>query len=257
MTSPIVRTQNLCVEFQGIRVLQDLSFDIAPGDYVGIVGPNGSGKTTLLRTLLGYVKPTKGLIELYGSRSDHFSQWSRIGYLPQASPSTLAGFPVTAEEVVTTGLLPTKRFPRRIRKKDREVVRAVLEQVGADSFSHRLIGRLSGGQRQRVFLARALVCKPELLILDEPTAALDPEFRTLFYKTLLEENKTRGVTVLLVTHDSATVGEQARKLLYLDSRLIYYGSFKDFCKSSEMTRYFGAPQQHAMCHCHPAERKAI
>ena len=114
----------------------------------------------------------------------------------------------------------------------------------------RRIGDLSGGQRQRVLLARALVNRPQLLLLDEPTLALDPDSRNAFYELLATLNRRDGVTVVLVTHDSATAGNFASHLLYLDRVVIFSGSFTDFCAAPEMTARFGAFAHHTICHQH-------
>ena len=114
----------------------------------------------------------------------------------------------------------------------------------------KLIGALSGGQQQRVLLARALVKEPELLILDEPTIAIDPEIRERFLNVLSGLNRDGGVTVLLVTHDTGSIGKYAKKLLYLEREVVFYGGFDEFCLSEEMTKVFGAFAQHLICHRH-------
>jgi zinc transport system ATP-binding protein len=124
-----------------------------------------------------------------------------------------------------------------------------MEILGVTNLGNRPIGRLSGGQQQRILLARALVHHPQLLILDEPTVALDPQSRESFYATVKKLNKEKGVTVLLVSHDVGSVGHYASKLLYLDREIIFYGTFDDFCKSPKMSDYFGAGQ-HLICHRH-------
>src|SRR6185369_9546820 len=143
-------------------------------------------------------------------------------------------------ETVALGLLSLKRFPRRLTRHDRERVDAILETLGVFDLRGKLIGELSGGQQQRVLLARALVNEPELLILDEPTAALDPETRERFYQQIAEINRSRGVTVLLVTHDTGAIGLHETKMLYLDKLVIFYGSFEEFCCSEDMSTIFGA-----------------
>jgi zinc transport system ATP-binding protein len=115
---------------------------------------------------------------------------------------------------------------------------------------NKLIGDLSGGQQQRVLVARAIVNEPELLILDEPTTALDPETREKFFHTLQELNQNKKVTIILITHDIGSIGKYASKLLYLDKRIIFYGSFEDFCSSADMESYFGEFAQHLICHRH-------
>ena len=133
---------------------------------------------------------------------------------------------------------------------DMDKINVTLNELGILHLKHKLIGELSGGQLQRVLLARAIVNDPELLVLDEPTAALDPETRGRFYAMIADINRTRGVTILLVTHDSGAVGEHASKMLYLDKKVLFFGSFDEFCCSPEMSTLFGEHSQHLMCHRH-------
>jgi len=245
-----VSIQGLFFSYQGNEALRDISCDIRLGDYVGIVGPNGSGKSTLVRCILGLNRPDRGAITLLGAPLAEFSSWDRIGFLPQGLKIFNSNFPATVEEIVRLGRLSKKRFPRRFDVSDNEAVERALELMGIASFAKRLIGELSGGLRQRALLARALVNEPDILILDEPTTALDPETRESFYSTVSELNNSRGVTVLLVTHDSSTIGLYASKLLYLDKRIVFYGTFEEFCHSSNMTEVFGHHGQHLICHRH-------
>lgn len=240
----------LSFAYQGVDVLRDITCAIPTGDYVGVVGPNGSGKSTLMRCLLGLNRVERGEISLFGVPLATFSDWHRIGYLPQGLQLFNPNFPATVEEVVRLGRLAGKRFPRRFDKGDTTAVDKSLELMGIASIRKRLIGELSGGLRQRALLARALVNAPEILILDEPTTALDPDTRENFYKLLHDLNTERGTTVLLVTHDSSTVGLYASRLLYLDKRIVFYGTFQEFCSSSDMTGLFGHQSQHLICRRH-------
>lgn len=250
MSREVVRAERLGVSYRVGQVLEDISFLIEAGDYVGIVGPNGSGKSTLVRALIGLCTICDGSASLFGIPCARFDEWGRIGYLPQNLGLYNPVFPATVAETVALGLLSRKRFPRRITRHDRETVERMLEELGVSDLKNKLIGELSGGQQQRVLLARALVNEPELLILDEPTAALDPETRERFYRLIAEINRTRGVTVLLVTHDTGAIGQHASKMLYLDKRLLFFGSFDQFCRSPEMSALFGEHSQHLMCHRH-------
>jgi zinc transport system ATP-binding protein len=215
-----------------------------------VVGPNGSGKSTLVKALLGITRCDEGDITLFGTHLSDFNDWQKIGYLPQNLNLFNPIFPATVSEVVGLGLLAGKKFPRRMNRDDASHIEETLELMGIAELRRRLIGDLSGGQQQRVMLARALVNKPGLLILDEPTAALDPETRDRFYALISEVNRLRGITIILVTHDSATVGSCASRLLYLDKKLIFYGTFKEFCASPEMTGHFGDAAQHQICRLH-------
>jgi zinc transport system ATP-binding protein len=256
MSITVLDVQNVTVKYQTTPVVERVSFQVAAGDYVGIVGPNGSGKSTLIKTILGLVAHADGTIRLFDQDQRMFTDWQRIGYLPQITYLAKQGFPATVREIVASGLLSRKRFPRRLMRQDQQAVDRVLATLQIDSLQRHLIGKLSGGQRQRVFLARALVADPDLLILDEPTTAIDPVIREQFYQTLHDLNRQCQITILLITHDSSTIGQYASKLLYLDRKVIFYGSFQDFCSSAAMTSYFGEFAQHLICHQHHANNRA-
>ena len=250
MPVDVIRAEHVHFQYNGMEVLTDASFTLGKGDYLGLVGPNGSGKTTLIRLLLGFLSARKGSILLFGENPPQFKEWRRVGYLPQRMASFNPRFPATVGEVVSLGLLSRKRFPKRIVKSDRAFVDRALDLMDIGSIRGKLIGELSGGQQQRVFLAKAMVGEPELLILDEPTTALDPETRERFFGTLTELNRDKGVTIIIITHDIGTIGEYASKLLYLDKTVIFCGTFGDFCNSSGMANYFGEFSQHVICHMH-------
>ena len=245
-----VEIADLTVRYQQHPVLENISFSVVAGDYVAIAGTNGCGKTTLIRTILGLSEEYSGTIKLFGQEITRFSEHHRIGYLPQISYLSRQGFPAAVREIVASGLLSLKHFPKRTEKKDAAAVDRVLSLLRIEPLKNKLIGRLSGGEKQRVLLARALVSEPELLILDEPTASLDPSARNEFYETLSELNRKMNVTVLMVSHDSGTVGQYASKLLYLNRRMVFYGSFQEFCISDDMSRYFGKFEQHLICRQH-------
>ncbi len=246
----IISIEGLSFSYHGAEVLHDITCDIKNGDYVGVAGPNGSGKSTLMRCLLGLNRVEKGTISLFGIPRDSFNEWSRIGFLPQGLQLFNPNFPATVEEIVRLGRLSVKKFPRRFDASDVAATSRALELMGISAMKNKLIGELSGGLRQRTLLARALVNNPDILILDEPTTALDPETRESFYETLRNLNSVNGTTILLVTHDSSTVGLYASKLLYLDKRIVFYGSFEEFCHSTKMTEVFGHQSQHLICRRH-------
>lgn len=250
MPGEIVSTDLLSCRYREGRVLEDISFKVERGDYVGIVGPNGSGKSTLIKALLGLVTISDGSASLFGTLLEDFRDWHKIGYLPQSLHLVNPVFPATVHETVGLGLLSLKSFPKRLNRADTLKINSTLDELGILDLKHKLIGELSGGQLQRVLLARAVVNDPELLVLDEPTAALDPETRGRFYTMIADINRSRGVTILLVTHDSGSIGEHASKMLYLDKKMLFYGSFIEFCHSPEMSSLFGEHSQHLMCHRH-------
>jgi len=250
MSDAVLTIKGLHAGYHGTEALRDVSFSVNPGEYIGVCGPNGSGKSTLVKVILGLLAPTAGEISLLGTPQSGFREWRRIGYLPQGLQFFNPHFPATVDEVVRLGRLAGKGFPKRFDREDAAAVARTMEWMGISHIKGCMIGELSGGLRQRVLLARALVNDPELLVLDDPTTALDPETRESFYELIFEMNRDRKATVLLVTHDTATIGKYASHLLYLDKQVIFFGSFDDFCNSTEMTGFFGAHGQHLVCHRH-------
>ncbi len=244
----LIEVKRLSVEYGGVPALSDVSVDVEKGDYLGIVGPNGSGKTTFIKALLGRI-PFQGEIFFEGKSFTEFTRSRHLGYLPQKMAFLDQRFPATVLEIALSGVYCCKRFPKRILPKDKKAALEALDLLGIADLENKLIGRISGGQQQRVLLARALVHHPEVLILDEPTAALDPESREIFYKVIDEFNKKKGMTILMVTHDTGSIGRYASRLFYVDRTVIFLGTFGEFCKSPEMTEYFGEGQ-HIICHRH-------
>lgn len=238
--------ENLALSYGRHEVMSNINFAVEQGDYIGLAGPNGSGKTSLIKAILGLLPPTAGEItfdsSLTGGRS--------VGYLPQKAIQSDTLFPAKVKEVVSMGLLAYKRLPKFFNASDYIKVDAVLQKLGVADLADKKIGSLSGGQQQRVLLARAMVSSPRLLVLDEPTSALDPKIREEFYELLRQLNERDGVTILLVSHDMASIGKYTKKLMYLDRRIVFYGSYDEFCGSEEMGAYFGPLSQHQFCWMH-------
>lgn len=249
MNTNALELDNCSVSYQNIEAVSNVTLSIGQGDYVGIVGPNGSGKSSLIKAVLGLL-PSSGNIKLLGVPLQNFSQWSQVGYLPQKQYTINPLFPATVTEVVSLGLLSTKNIPKRLSASDRAHINDVMAWLEVSDIKDKMFARLSGGQQQRVFLARAMVNNPKLLILDEPTVALDPLSRENFYRITKHINTQHKVTVILVTHDTGSIGQYASKMLYLDKKMVFFGGFEDFCGSPDMSSYFGTHTQHLMCHRH-------
>lgn len=244
--SVILKVKNISIEYNSIPALKDVSFELESGAYVGLAGPNGAGKSSLVKAILGLESLNSGEIELFGQPLSSFSQWEKIAYLPQKHEYNQL-FPASVLEVVISGLAGLPRQPQRESEKR---ARALLIDLEIAEEENKLFSRLSGGQQQRVLLARALIRQPELLILDEPTTALDPQVRKKFFNILQKINQEQGTAIIMVTHDTADIGRYAESLLYLDRNLIFYGPFADFCDSQKMKDYFGDFSQHLICHQH-------
>lgn len=226
----LIEVINLAVNYGDFRALHDVNFSLNEGDFLAVVGPNGSGKSTLIKTISGLIKPNEGNIK----RS---STLTHIGYLPQKSTYADPRFPATVKEIVASGLLGNKRFPRFINDKDHNDIYEALKLLKIEDLQNKRIGHLSGGQQQRALLARALVSNPSILVLDEPTGALDPTSRECFYSTLQEMNEKHNVTIVIVSHDSHEIGNYAKSILFLDRQVLYFGDFDGFSESS-VAHYF-------------------
>lgn len=245
----VIDVKNLTIRYEDIEVFRSVNFTLHEGDYVALTGPNGSGKSTLLKAILNLVKKDAGEISLFDKPIESFSQWHKIGYVPQKLSLT-PFFPATVREIVTLGLISRLSKFGRFKDIDYKKVDSILELMGILEIRNKNITKISGGQMQRVIIARALVSDPEILIFDEPTTALDPETREKFFEILEDLNKNKGVTIILVTHDTGSVGRYAKKLMYFDRKIIFFGTFDDFCKSEKMEYYFGYSSQHIICHRH-------
>ena len=199
------------------NVLNDVSLTIYEDDFLGVIGPNGGGKTTLLKTILGLIRPESGTINFYDKGIKVPS--INVGYLPQINQIDKK-FPISVSEVILSGITPNKKFFRRYNAEERKRVVHVADQLGISSLLNRAIGELSGGQLQRVLLGRAIIDKPKLIILDEPSTYVDKLFETDFYKLLGEINK--DIAIMLVSHDVGTIISLVKNIACVNLGLHYH-----------------------------------
>ncbi len=214
---PAIEVKNLSFGYtKDEPVIHNTSFEIAPKEFVGIIGPNGGGKTTLLKLLLGFIKPWKGSISIFGHPPQSYP--NSIAYVPQNLRFDRQ-FPITVIELVLEGRLAHLPWWGKFSKKDREKALQALEMVGLAQLKNRPFGTLSGGQAQRVLIARALAQEPEILFLDEPTANVDVQAESDIRDILYKVNKT--LTILMVTHDIRAVISQVGKVLCIQGKVEY------------------------------------
>jgi len=223
---PLVCLHDISFSYDGQPVLEDIDLHIEKGEYLGLLGPNGSGKSTLLKIILGLLSPIKGQVELFGTPLDKFTNWHKVGYIPQKATQLDSRFPITVKEVV--GLNAT----------DKTKVSEALAKVGMEKFSHRLIHELSGGQQQRVFIAKALAGGPELLLLDEPTVGIDSESQKEFY-SLLENLHRSGLTIVLVSHDTEDIVREVSRIICVNKRLVCHVTPKEFIAGNYYDQLYG------------------
>jgi zinc transport system ATP-binding protein len=211
---PVIEIQNLCVNYEATVALKGVDLTVRKGDVFGIIGPNGGGKSTLLKAILGLVQPTQGTVRILGEPPERGRR--HIGYVPQFAQFDRE-FPISVLDVVLMGCLSRKPRVSWYTKEDRATALDALKSVGMDGFADKHISSLSGGQKQRVFIARAFVCKPAILLLDEPTASVDQNIKESIYDLLLRIQKS--MTVVLVTHDIGAVSSLVNRVACLNQTL--------------------------------------
>lgn len=227
----LVRLHEVTFGYDSQAVLEAVTFDIRPTEFVGVVGPSGSGKTSLLRLLLGTVAPQRGSV--------HRNAGLAVGYVPQLETVNW-NFPVTVSECVLMSR-PQHRWPWPSRSERVEVAR-VLDRLGIGGLAGRHIRELSGGQQQRMFVARALLRRPQLLLLDEPTSGVDVASRHDMLH-LLGDLNAEGVAIVLTTHDLNGVAAHLPELVALNRELIARGTPQAVITPPVLERTFGAPME--------------
>ena len=215
----VIQARDLSFAYGKKIILESVNLSITRGDFIWIVGPNGGGKTTLVKLLLGLIKPKSGTLEVLGHSP--IQARPRIGYMPQQihiDPK----FPMTVLDVVLTGRLGLNGDSNR--KNDREAAMIALEQVDLVERANDKMANLSGGQQRRMFIARALACNPEILILDEPMANLDAVVERQVRELLFRLNQE--LTVLMVSHDPTLVSEQVESVICVNRRVAIHQTYE-------------------------------
>ncbi|MFC1925857.1 metal ABC transporter ATP-binding protein [Chloroflexota bacterium] len=219
VSEEIVKLKDVWAYYDGVPVLKGVSLSVERDDFLGIIGPNGGGKTTLLKVILGLITPSNGKVSVMGKPAKRGRD--KIGYVPQHNLFD-RDFPINVWDVVLMGRYSKTGLLRRYNEEDRRIARSALERVGMFDHRERQMGKLSGGEQQRVFIARALASEPRLLLLDEPTASVDPTMQTEFYELLA--SLKQQMAIVLVSHDLGVISVYVEKIACLNQELFYHGS---------------------------------
>lgn len=231
---PIIKLDNITAGYDGKTALKNVSLTVYDHDFLGIIGPNGGGKTTLVRIILGLMKPANGNVTYLRDGKD--VKEITMGYLPQYNDIDKK-FPISIYEVVLSGLSRQKRFMRPYTAEQHEQVRKTIERMELHGLEQRAIGTLSGGQLQRVLLARAIVSKPEVVVLDEPNTYIDQRFQEQMYKML--ETINRDCAIIIVSHDVGTILQNVKDVACVNTTLHYHASTE--IPEDELQEHFGCP----------------
>ncbi len=252
MTDAVIEVDGLNVNRNGRRVIEDATFTVGCGAYMGVVGPNGGGKTTLLQAVLGIIPRESGSIRILGRPMDEFDEWSRLAWVSQHSISFDEKFPINVRELVGLGRINRGNLAKPLKREDWVKVDEVLGFMGISELADRRVGHLSGGQKQRVFVAKALVRDPEVLILDEPVAGVDAEAQELFYMKLSDLNGREGTTIVIVSHDLAAVFCRMSDVMCVNRR-VYTSPISPDADPNEVLRKAYGEHFHFVFHEHTCE----
>ena len=253
MSRNAVELHDVTYSFGGTHpVLRGVSLDVEHRDFLAVIGPNGGGKSTLLRVILGLLKPDSGTVRVFGEPPEEARR--RMGYVPQ-STTFKRDFPILALDAVLMGRLSGIRPFAGYSDADRAAALEKMELLGIRDLADEKVGNLSGGQRQRVFIARALATDPDLLLLDEPAASVDPGNQNSFYHLLGQLND--HMTIVMVTHDIGAVSSYVKTVACLNVGLASHGEGVDHDSMSEA---YGCPIEllaHGVPHRFLGERRDL
>ena len=230
----LISCKDAAFAYEGNPVVRGVTFEAHDGEYLCVAGANGSGKSTLIKGLLGLLPLQKGVVTL-GVKA------GEIGYLPQYKAAQ-KDFPASVFEVVLSGRQGSRGIRPFYTREDKRAAEEQLNRLGLGDLRNRCYRELSGGQQQRTLLARALCAARRLLVLDEPTAGLDPLAAADLYRLIRERNERSRIGVIMVSHDIKTAMTQAKRVLHLEGEQVFLGDPEAYEKSPPGRRFLtGAP----------------
>jgi manganese/zinc/iron transport system ATP- binding protein len=236
LSTPAIEIEDLTVAYGERPALWDIDLKVPTGVMMGLIGPNGAGKSTLIKTVMGLIKPAAGTVRIFGKPLSETG--SRVAYVPQRS-SVDWDFPATVMDVALMGCFGRLGWLGRPKSIDRQTAREALARVGISNLATRPVHQLSGGQQQRVFLARALVQKAELYLLDEPFQGVDAATESLILD-LLRTIRSEGGTVVVVHHDLQTVADRFDQAALLKVKLLASGPVDEVMTPELLQKAYGS-----------------
>jgi manganese/zinc/iron transport system ATP- binding protein len=232
----LIDIHNVSIAYSGKPVVWEADFFIPNGVIAGIIGPNGGGKTSILKAIMGIIPYHSGEIQIFHQKIDQVRD--RIAYVPQRETVDW-DFPIQVKEVVMMGRYNPNKFFQRFNANDKKIVAESLEKVGLSNFANNQISKLSGGQQQRVFIARALAQEADILILDEPFAAVDTVTENAIL-TILQQLKNEGKTIVMVHHDLHSGKDFFDWVVMLNTRIVAFGKKEDVFTEENLKNTYGA-----------------
>ncbi len=234
--SPLIEFTNVTLGYGRRPVVREVNFQVAPGDYLGLVGPNGAGKTTIVRAILGTLAPMSGKVSIGSGGGGGV----RIGYVPQRDTIDHV-LPYSAREVVLMGRYRQIGLFRRPGVEDRTIVAKAMGSAGAETFAESSFRDLSGGQKQRVLIARALAMQPEILILDEPTNGMDLSSRLSILHLIARLHSEQRLTVIMVSHLLDDLANHVRRLAIVQQGVLQAGEVDEILTGENLSALYQRP----------------
>jgi len=234
VNNTIISAIDLSFKYGEETILDSLTFNFPSPSFCVLTGPNGAGKTTLIRIITGIEKNYTGTLNVFGVPAAKFINKGELAYLPQRLNQTSLNLPTTVDDILNSNLFKTV---------DQEWIDRILEKLHIPDFNNKLISQLSVGQRQRVWLARSLIAKPKIIILDEPVSGVDSINQVEFYE-ILNELFSLGISIILVSHELEVVAKSANLVWCLNRKLIIHKSIEEFTHSSDLHDIYGSNHVH-------------
>jgi len=216
---PLITLKDVSFSYTDQLILKDINLSLYPEDFLGIVGANGGGKSTMLKLILGLLTPDSGQIEVFGLPPQQAR--TRLGYVPQFATFD-SNFPITVQDTVLQGRLGKTRAIIGYNQQDRAIAEQMMRETDIIALKKHPMTALSGGQRQRVLIARALACEPEVLLLDEPTANIDPNHGDNIFELL--HRLHQRIAIVLISHDVGFVSRSVTRVACLNRTLVCHAT---------------------------------